>query len=81
MKELLIVFAVIVIGFALMADTSITFKPFSIKFESPYNAIGYMLVFIGIIFIKIDSEKKGAKKAVDTIVEQLYESNETESNK
>jgi len=81
MKELLIVLALIVLGFALMADTSITVKPFSIKFASPYNAVGYLLIFIGIICIKIDAEKKGAKKAVDHIIEQLYDSEKTASNK
>ena len=72
MKELLILLAITVVGFALMADTQITFKPFSIKFASPYNAVGYLLIFAGIIFIKIDSERKGAKKAVETIIEQVY---------
>ena len=72
MKELLILLAITVVGFALMADTQITVKPFSIKFASPYNAVGYLLIFAGIIFIKIDSERKGAKKAVETIIEQVY---------
>lgn len=72
MKELIFISALIILGFALMADTTITWKPFSVKFESPYNAVGYLLIFIGIIFIKVDSERKGAKKAVDQIIEQVY---------
>lgn len=72
MKELLIIIGLIAVGFIVMADTTITWKPFSIKFESPYNAVGYLLIFAGIIFIKIDSERKGAKKAVETIIEQVY---------
>lgn len=72
MKELIFISALIILGFALMADTTITWKPFSVKFESPYNAVGYLLIFIGIIFIKVDSERKGAKKAIDQIIEQVY---------
>lgn len=72
MKELIFISALIILGFALMADTTITWKPFSVKFESPYNAVGYLLIFVGIIFIKVDSERKGAKKAIDQIIEQVY---------
>lgn len=81
MKELIFVIALIIIGFALMADTTISFNPFSIKFGSPYNAVGYMLIFTGIIFIKIDSEKKGAKKAIDTIFERVEELSKNDTDK
>jgi len=71
MKELLILIAIIAVGFLLMADTHITLKPFSIKFESPYNAIGFLLIFIGVVFIKIDAERKGVRKAIDRIAEAV----------
>ena len=80
MKELVIASLLVIIGFMLMADTSISFRPFSIKFSSPYNAVGYMLIFIGIICIKIDAEKKGAKKAIDHVIDQISNPNKESSN-
>ena len=80
MKELVIAILLVVFGFMIMADTSIEFKPFSIKFGSPYNALGYMLIFIGIICIKIDAEKKGARKAIDHVVNQIYNPDNKSTN-
>lgn len=64
-----------------MADTTITLKPFSIRFGSPFNAVGYMLIFIGVICIKIDAEKKGATKAINRVFERIEELHEKEANK
>lgn len=81
MKELIIAIVIIALGFMLMADTTISLKPFSIKFASPFNAVGYLLVFIGIICIKIDSERKGATKAIDKVFERIEELHNAEENK
>lgn len=48
-----------------LANTSIQFKPFKISFETPWLAIGMLLIFIGIGFIQVqphsDAYKKGLK--------------------
>lgn len=81
MKYLFLVLLIVIVGFAIMADTTISFKPFSIKFGSPYNAVGYLLIFSGIAFIKIDSERKGARKAIDVVTERIEEIANDQTNK
>lgn len=63
--------AIAVIGFFWMAETTITFSPFSFKTEALSKAIGFFLIIIGIAFIENHSEKKGAKKAVDQVIKTL----------
>ena len=81
MKELIFAIVIIALGFMLMADTTITLKPFSIKFGSPFNAVGYFLIFTGIICIKIDAEKKGATKAINRVFEQIEQLSTKDENK
>lgn len=68
-----IIFSVIVIitCFLFLANTTITFNPFSIKLSQPYYAIGWFLIVAGIILIRQDEYKKGLQRGVEIAIEEI----------
>lgn len=56
MKEIIFLILLGVLLFIFTAKTTITFEPFNIKFERPYIAIGYLLIFLGAMFIQLQGE-------------------------
>lgn len=61
MKEIIIYGLVIVVFFLFTARTTITFEPFSIKFERLWLAVGYVMIFLGAICIQIQGEMEKNK--------------------
>ena len=63
----------VVAAFFYMAGTKIQLKPFKITFDSLLWAVGYWLIFVGIILVctdaKRDGYKKGYKKAFEDATE------------
>ena len=61
----LTIYLICLIGLLLfLSRPTISFEPFSIKFEKLWSSIGYILIILGIIFIEIqgDIEKEEIKK-------------------
>lgn len=62
---------VIIVCFLFLADTTITFSPFSIKFEKLYYAIGWFLIFGGVIVIRQGEYKAGLQRGVKIAIEEI----------
>lgn len=59
--------------FLLLADTTITFSPFTFKMASLGKAIGWLMLIIGIMVIEIAAERKGEAKGRAQIIQQFEE--------
>ena len=55
----LISLAVVLLVFAFIAKTNVSFRPFKISFDAPYLAIGYFFLVVAIVFIQFQSNKDG----------------------
>lgn len=53
--EIIIWCCISAIFFLFLAGTMVTFKPFTIKFEKIYYALGWSLIIIGILLIQYDT--------------------------
>lgn len=62
-----------VLCFFWMADTKVTFSPFTFEMMKFHKAIGFFLIIIGIWFIEYQSEKEGANKFKQELIKQLEE--------
>lgn len=75
MKELIVYLVILVILFLFIADTRITFSPFSFKILHLWKAIGWITVAIGVIMITKDAEitayKKGSTETLQELDKQL----------
>lgn len=61
--------------FVISKPTLIT-KPFSLKFDAPYLAIGFTLIIIGVAFIQYGSKKEGYNECHKFYLECLDEMKE-----
>lgn len=64
MKTLLIYSAISLICFLLIANTTVTLKPFNISFGKPYLAIGWVFLIIGIGCIQHQSRRDGVERGI-----------------
>lgn len=62
-----------IIAFLYIADTTITVNPFSIHLAAWKNAVGWLVVAIGIGLISDQKYDEGIKKGVDGTIELLKE--------
>jgi hypothetical protein len=73
MKSMLIGLILVVCMFLLIADTTITFSPFTFKMASVGKAIGWMMLIIGIMIIEIAAQRKGEAIGRTQVIEQIEE--------
>ncbi len=71
MKTLIYIIILLII-FAFLMETEITFKPFKIK-ANWYYGIGILLISIGIGFISYSAKKQGQKQVLDVLTEMANE--------
>ena len=71
MKTMIIPILITILGFCILADTTITFSPFSFHMASIPKAIGWIFIFFGIAFIEYNAEKRGSEKAKTDIIQAL----------
>lgn len=57
----------------LVASPTLRIKPLSLKFDTPYLAIGWTIIIIGIAFIQYDSKRAGYNKCHKYYMECLEE--------
>lgn len=80
MKSMIIGLIILVCTFLLIADTTITFSPFTFKMASVGKAIGWMMLIIGIMIVEIAAQRKGEaigrSQVIDNIEEAIIELNE-----
>jgi amino acid transporter len=66
-----------VICFFWLANTTITFSPFTFKCERPWHAIGMFMIIIGVAITNYNAYRKGTehgiKLAGETIVKMIEE--------
>jgi hypothetical protein len=70
---MLIGLILVVCMFLLIADTTITFSPFTFKMASVGKAIGWMMLIIGIMIIEIAAQRKGEAIGRTQVIEQIEE--------
>jgi hypothetical protein len=66
-----IVFTILI--FAFIAETVITFSPFSINFPKWKTAVGTFIIIVGFYFIYADVYFKGFNSGADKVIEMLQE--------
>lgn len=62
-----------IIAFLYIADTTITFNPFSIHLSAWKNAVGWLVVAIGVGLISDQKYNEGVKNGADGTIELLKE--------
>lgn len=73
MKAMIIGLIILVGTFLLLADTTITFSPFTFKMASLGKAIGWMFLIIGVMIMEIAAERRGEANGRAQVINQLEE--------
>ena len=63
----------VVLAYLFIADTTISFSPFSVKVESPLRAIGWFLIALGVASIQVQSHREGRKSMLIEIRQEIKE--------
>ena len=71
MTTSLIYIALSILAFLWMADTEITFSPFSFKMLQAYKAVGFFLVIIGIFFLETQAKINGINEFKTKLVKEI----------
>jgi len=70
MKEIVIYSLILVIMFLFLADTKVTFSPFTFKMFHLWKAVGWITIAAGVFMVSKDAEITAYKKgSMDTIQE------------
>lgn len=69
--KLLFYILVVAILFLLLGRTEIKFNPFCIHIEGWRNAVGWILIILGTMFLNEDSRIKGYEKGIADCIEYL----------
>jgi len=70
MKEIVIYSLILVIMFLFLADTKVTFSPFTFKMFHLWKAVGWITIAVGVFMVSKDAEITAYKKgSMDTIQE------------
>jgi hypothetical protein len=70
MKEIIIYSVILVVLFLFLADTKITFSPFTFKVFHLWKAIGWVTIGLGVFMINRDVENTAYKKgSIETLQE------------
>jgi len=66
-------FGLIILAFTflLIADTTITFSPFTFKMASVGKAIGWFMLIVGIMIIEISAKRKGEEIGRNQVIQQF----------
>jgi hypothetical protein len=59
----------VVAGFLFLAKTEITISPFSLKMKAPLNAVGWILLSVGVSLIAAESRRRGYKEGSEETIE------------
>lgn len=65
------ILALFLAWFAYTGGMQLTFKPFSIKFNTLYDAIGWVLVITGMLCFRYEAEKRGYRDGVNDTVAKI----------
>lgn len=65
----LIVFIVMI---TYIAEPTLTFKPFSLKFEKPYMPFAWIFLVLAIVFFQIGARRDGYKEGLTNGIEAGY---------
>ncbi len=68
-----------VLWFLYVADTTITFKPFTIHLAKPFLAFAWLLLIISILLFQHQSYKEGSDDTIDK-VKEVIENVKTKEN-
>jgi uncharacterized membrane protein YgaE (UPF0421/DUF939 family) len=74
MIQVIIPITLAIVLFLIMADTTITFNPFSIKFTSLFRGIGWIVLIIGMALIEYSAQRRGRlefQKDIESQFEQI----------
>ena len=74
---MIIIVALLTLTFAWIAfagGMKLTWKPFSLKFEHIFDAIGWILVIAGMACFRYESHKKGYTEGATETIEKLEKS-------
>lgn len=69
-----------VLWFLYVADTTITFKPFTIHLAKPYLAFAWLLLFISILLFQYQSYKEGSDDTMDKVMKVIDDVKSEENN-
>jgi len=73
MKMIVLYVIMMIVTFFILAKTTITFSPFSIKCEETLTAIGWIMLLVGASLLSYDSNRIGRVKAGKEIKQELFQ--------
>ena len=75
MKEIAIYLVILVVMFLFLADTKVTFSPFTFKMHHTWKAVGWITIVLGVFMVSKDAEitayKKGSNETLQELDRQL----------
>ncbi len=75
MKTIIIISIVLLFAFFIGAETKVTLKPFSVRFENLWMGIGWVLFIIGlnvvIMSARYKADKEGFKRGAEAVIEEM----------
>jgi hypothetical protein len=74
MKRMITIVALLILTFAWLAfagGMKLTWKPFSLKFEHIFDAIGWILVIAGMACFRYEAHKKGYTEGTNETIEKI----------
>lgn len=78
--KMAITIGLFIILILLLGRTEICLSPFSIRMEGWMKALGWVLIFVGAMFVSEDVRQQGYKKAIEDVVKFAEEQKEGEWN-
>ena len=72
MKEIIIYSLILVVMFLFLADTKVTFSPFTFKMLHLWKAIGWITIALGVFMVSKDAEITAYKKGSVETLQELH---------
>lgn len=80
MKEIIIYVVIALVFVLFMGRTEISFKPFYFRMDGWLQALGWVMIVAGIMFVSIDAHRQGKKDEWNRIQEIIKERIELKLN-
>ena len=75
MKTIIILSIELLFAFFIGAETKVTLKPFSVRFENLWIGIGWGIFIIGLNIVlmsaRLKADKQGFKRGVESVIEEI----------
>ena len=74
--KMAITIGLFIILILLLGRTEICLSPFSVRMEGWMNALGWVLIFVGAMFVSEDARQQGYQQALNDVYKMMVEQKE-----